>query len=97
MKECVDFKATDPRDMVFALLGLASDAKGIEVDYNKSLAELKQAVAKHFRGQMERDKWRDTCRFFDLPIKYKGRILTSSYKGIRLLIFVLDLYKKCYL
>lgn len=32
--------ATDPRDMIYALLGIATPSHGITVDYGKSLSEL---------------------------------------------------------
>ena len=37
---------TDPRDKVFALLGLASDAQGLSPDYYKSVAEVYSETAK---------------------------------------------------
>lgn len=38
-------KATDPRDNVFGLLGLASDSLGVEVDYHKSVQDVFTRVA----------------------------------------------------
>jgi hypothetical protein len=36
----MEFYATDPRDKVFALLGLANDASGMQVDYSKTTTEI---------------------------------------------------------
>jgi hypothetical protein len=45
-----DFEATDPRDKIYALLGLCSesDTSAIKPDYSISVAELYTAVARHF-------------------------------------------------
>jgi len=65
MQDCIDFQASDPRDKIFALLGLASDAKQkIEVDYNKSLEEVKEMVAVHFRGMEKWSGWSRKSLFY---------------------------------
>jgi hypothetical protein len=38
-------EATDPRDKIYALLGLVTDSIGVEVDYTKSVAETYTGVA----------------------------------------------------
>jgi hypothetical protein len=38
-------EATDPRDKIYALLGLVNDSIGVEVDYTKSVAETYAGVA----------------------------------------------------
>jgi hypothetical protein len=44
---CVDHRATDIRDKIYALHGLASDTDNLAIDYNLSLLQLLQAVLRH--------------------------------------------------
>jgi heterokaryon incompatibility protein (HET) len=52
MEETSSLKSTDPRDSVYALLGLASDVRNgrlhLSADYTKTLAEVKALVQKHY-------------------------------------------------
>ena len=44
-----NFQCTDPRDKVFALLGITSEGTSLTVDYNQSLEHLFLACLVHFR------------------------------------------------
>jgi Heterokaryon incompatibility protein (HET) len=61
MEETVSLQSTDPRDSVFALLGLASDVQNgvldLEADYSKSLKQLRQAILKQWMVQIFHDIW----------------------------------------
>jgi hypothetical protein len=57
-------KSTDPRDKVYALIGLSFDTKdNIVVDYTKDLEEVKRDVAAFYYSQTVWESWRTMRRF----------------------------------
>jgi hypothetical protein len=57
-------KSTDPRDKVYALIGISFDARdNIVVDYTKNLEEVKRDVAVFYYSETVWDSWRTMRRF----------------------------------
>lgn len=75
--------ATDPKDMIFALLGLVQGARleGLVADYSKSIHEIRVGIAAYFlirHGQMDMLK----SAAFEADVRQKGGLIPGSLSWV---------------
>jgi hypothetical protein len=80
LRRCITFRATDPRDRVFALQGITEAAKNIPIDYELDIEEVLINTAKHLVRRPEALE----------VLQYAGVGWTEDATGLKVPSWVVD-------